>query len=481
MSDLLTLAADLVRIDSRSFVSNLAVAERIESELTGFEVERLDYVDPAGIAKRALVAHRGPAGGLALSGHMDTVPATGWDTDPWSGHTADGNLHGLGSTDMKGPVAACIFAARELPAHVPITLLFTTDEETSKQGARLIATNSALVRQVKPRAILIAEPTSLIPVRGHRSAIGFVVTATGIQAHSSTGKGRNANWALAPFVLDMRAIYERLRDDPTLHDQGYDPPFSDFNIVIDNFGAPVNMTVPKAEARIKFRYSASIDPAPILAAVREAAARHGLDLAIAAEGPPALVFDIGGGSTELMLVAPGSVNGGEPEIIDWVSLPWGVVSLAETEPQWPDAADRLRGYERMLQSVGPMLDAFGQRLAARGVTQVQMLGTSGTITTLASVELGLPGYDRRRVDGCAVNNAPLLALCRRIALQSVQERARVACIGPDRAELIVAGCAILEAILGRWPGGDVRVADRGIREGILRTLMGRDGVWAAGK
>lgn len=286
MSDLITLAADLVRIDSRSFVSNLAVAERIEAELGGFEIERLDYVDPAGVAKRALVAHRGGPGGLALSGHMDTVPATGWDTDPWSGQIADGHLHGLGSTDMKGPVAACIVAARALPDGVPITLLLTTDEETSKQGARLIASGSALVRQVKPTAILVAEPTSLIPVRGHRSAIGFVVTATGIQAHSSTGLGRNANWALAPFVLDMRAIYERLRDDPTLHDAGYNPPFSDFNIVIDNFGAPVNMTVPKAEVRIKFRYSARIDPTPIVTAVRDAATRHGLGLVIAAEGPP---------------------------------------------------------------------------------------------------------------------------------------------------------------------------------------------------
>ena len=176
MSDLITIAADLVRIDSRSFVSNLAVADRIEAELAGFDIERLDYVDPAGIAKRALVAHRGPAGGLALSGHMDTVPATGWDTDPWSGHIADGHLHGLGSTDMKGPVAACIVAARELPANIPITLLFTTDEETSKQGARLIATNSALVRQVKPRAILIAE----------KSRAGFIEQL----ARTPTPKGR---------------------------------------------------------------------------------------------------------------------------------------------------------------------------------------------------------------------------------------------------------------------------------------------------
>ena len=77
--------------------------------------------------------------------------------------------------------------------------------------------------------------------------------------------------------------------------------------------------------------------------------------------------------------------------------------------------------------------------------------------------------------------ARLLALCREIALKSTAERARVACIGSDRAELIVAGCAIVDAILSRWPGGGVRIADRGIREGILRTLMGRDGVWAAGR
>ena len=285
-SELLSLAADLVRLDSRSFVSNLGVAERIEAELAGFEIERLDYIDAAGVAKRALVAHRGPNGGLALSGHMDTVPATGWQDDPWSGRIANGRLYGLGSTDMKGPVAACIVAARNLPAGVPITLLITTDEETSKQGARLIASDSALVRRVRPTAILIAEPTSLTPVRGHRSAIGFIVTATGIQAHSSTGLGYNANWDLAPFLLDMKAIYQRLRDDPAMQDADYDPVFSDFNVVIDNFGAPVNMTVPKAEAKIKFRYSAKIDPTPILTAVREAAAHHGLALAEAPEGKP---------------------------------------------------------------------------------------------------------------------------------------------------------------------------------------------------
>jgi exopolyphosphatase/guanosine-5'-triphosphate,3'-diphosphate pyrophosphatase len=195
-------------------------------------------------------------------------------------------------------------------------------------------------------------------------------------------------------------------------------------------------------------------------------------------GPPGLVFDIGGGSTELMLLGP--AQGSEvPDILEFVSLPWGVVSLAETEPQWPTPDARLAAYDRMLGQLRPGLAEFAARLAARGVGPVQLLGTSGTITTLASVLLGLPGYDRRRVDGCLVDAAALASLCRNIGMASVADRARIACVGPDRAELIVAGCAILESILSCWPGGQVRVADRGIREGILRTLMARDGAWIA--
>lgn len=281
------LAASLVATDSRSFVSNLAVAELIEDALSRFDIERLDYRDPTGIVKRVLVAHKGPmGGGLALCGHMDTVPETGWLDDPWSGRIENGRLHGLGSTDMKGPLAACIMAARMLPDHVPVTLLITTDEETTKQGARLICSGSKLVREAKPEAILVAEPTGMIPVRGHRSSINFLAVATGIQAHSSTGKGRNANWDLVGFLADMKTLHVRLRDDPAYHDAAYDPVFSDFNCTIDNHGAPVNVTVPKASVRLRFRYSASIDPTWVIAAVREAAAGNGLDLTEAGEGPP---------------------------------------------------------------------------------------------------------------------------------------------------------------------------------------------------
>jgi acetylornithine deacetylase/succinyl-diaminopimelate desuccinylase-like protein len=113
------------------------------------------------------------------------------------------------------------------------------------------------------------------PVRGHRSSSNIVAVAEGVQAHSSTGRGRNANWALIPFLIDMRAIEERLRSDPAFRDDAYDPPFSDFNLIIDNHGTAVNVTAAKATARIKFRSSHSVPPGPILEQVRAAADRAG--------------------------------------------------------------------------------------------------------------------------------------------------------------------------------------------------------------
>jgi acetylornithine deacetylase len=201
-------------------------------------------------------------------------------------------LRGLGSTDMKGPLAAAIVAARALPASVPVTFLVTTDEETTKQGARVIAEHSVLARAARPSGILVVEPTRLRPVRGHRSHILFTCVAHGIQAHSASGLGRNANWDLIPFLAAMKTLFERLRADRSLQDEAYDPPFSDFNLVIDNHGTAVNVTVPVATARIKFRYSASVDPQPIRDAVHEAATRYGMSIAEAGEGsPPELPVD----------------------------------------------------------------------------------------------------------------------------------------------------------------------------------------------
>ncbi len=334
------LAADLVRIDSRSFLSNNPLADRIVAELEGFEIERLAFTDSRGVAKCVLVAHRGPSGGVALSGHMDTVPDTGWADDPFSGRIdADGVLHGLGAADMKGPLAACIVAAKGLPKNVPATLLITTDEETTKQGAKLIAEQSVLARKAAPRGIIVAEPTGMIPVRGHRSNIDFLAVAEGVQAHSSLGIGRNANWALIPFLVEMQGIHQRLRDDTALHDSAYTPPFSDFNLILDNHGAAVNVTVPVATARIKFRYSRSIDPTPVVTAVEEAARRAGIQLTVIRQGPPpetpadhpfirsvetatgrtAETRPFGTDASELQTLAPCAILG--PEVMDTAHSP----------------------------------------------------------------------------------------------------------------------------------------------------------------
>ena len=186
------------------------------------------------------------------------------------------------------------------------------------------------------------------------------------------------------------------------------------------------------------------------------------------DGPPALIFDIGGGSTELILVdaATAAIRG-------WISVPWGVVSLAETAPYDPPPGERATIYDAMMATVALHLDGFAATVAATAPGPLQLLGTSGTITTLASIALGLPSYDRRRVDGCTVAAAAMLDISAMLSCRSPVERAAVPGIGADRADLVVAGCAILEAIMAQWPSESLRVADRGIREGVLRTLMAR--------
>ena len=326
------LTAELVALDSRSSVSNLAVAERIEAALPGFDVDRVDYTDANGVAKRCLVAHRGPPGGYALSGHKDTVPDTGWQTNPWDPRVdAQGVMHGLGSVDMKGPVAACVMAALAVGPSVPATLLITTDEETTKAGARAVAASDA-ARRLGLTGIVVAEPTPLAPVRGHRSSINFLATAKGVQAHSSTGQGLNANWALIPFLAEMKTIHEKLRHDPALHDQAYAPPFSDFNLVVDNHGTAVNVNVPLASCRIKFRYSRSLDPKPILAegAPPELTLDHPLiQLARSLTGKPALTVPFGTDASELQEIAPCVILG--PGGIETAHTPFECVPLDQLD------------------------------------------------------------------------------------------------------------------------------------------------------
>ncbi|MDE8651088.1 Ppx/GppA phosphatase family protein [Novosphingobium album (ex Liu et al. 2023)] len=193
---------------------------------------------------------------------------------------------------------------------------------------------------------------------------------------------------------------------------------------------------------------------------------------------PAMIFDIGGGSTELVLIESTDTV---PRILDWQSVPWGVVSLTETcGPEGATAPARLERYRRMHGLVRDSFAGFAKRTASARESAscegaLRLLGTSGTVTTLASLHLDLPQYDRRAVDGLIVPADSMRAISERLSTMSIEERRELNCIGRERADLVVAGCAILEAILDLWPAARLGVADRGIREGILRGLISAHG------
>jgi exopolyphosphatase/guanosine-5'-triphosphate,3'-diphosphate pyrophosphatase len=188
---------------------------------------------------------------------------------------------------------------------------------------------------------------------------------------------------------------------------------------------------------------------------------------------PALIFDIGGGSTELILID--TDDDGPPRIKCWWSAPWGVVSLTESEGRdFADADERLAAYGRMKERVRHAFRRFAELLPPRD-GNIRLLGTSGTVTTLASVHLALPCYDRRAGDGLMMPVDSMRAVNHKLSRMSFAERSELPCIGHERADLVVAGCAILEAIMDIWPAQTLGVADRGIREGILRSLMAKDG------
>ena len=193
-------------------------------------------------------------------------------------------------------------------------------------------------------------------------------------------------------------------------------------------------------------------------------------------GRGAILFDIGGGSTELVLIERDpDVPGGPPVIKGWMSIPRGVVSIAE---QFGGRDVTAQSYARMVEEVAQFVAPFAAE-HGRDLRDMHMLGTSGTVTTLAGVHLNLPRYDRRRIDGVWMNDADISASIARLLGMSYQERVANSCISIERADLVLAGCAILDAIRNAFPMPRLRVADRGLREGMLVEMMREDGVLKA--
>ena len=192
-----------------------------------------------------------------------------------------------------------------------------------------------------------------------------------------------------------------------------------------------------------------------------------------------ILFDIGGGSSELVRLGRSSLAAGggppAPEIRAWASLPVGVVTLAE---RYGGVKVDHALFESMVADVGEHVGRFAEVHGKDLVLDaMHMLGTSGTVTTIAGVHLGLKRYERRHVDGCWLTGDQIATVLSRLLAMSYEERIASPCIGAERADLVLAGCAILEAIRRAFPCTRLRVADRGLREGILVQLMREDGVW----
>ncbi|SIR07057.1 MULTISPECIES: Ppx/GppA phosphatase family protein [unclassified Bosea (in: a-proteobacteria)] len=190
----------------------------------------------------------------------------------------------------------------------------------------------------------------------------------------------------------------------------------------------------------------------------------------------AIVFDIGGGSTEIIWLG-GRNEARDPaaRIREWASLPIGVVTVAERYGG-VDVGREL--FERMVADCAQALEPFAAKAArASGAAGFHLLGTSGTVTTVAGIHLGLPRYDRREVDGLWMQQDDVLSVIDRLIEMDYAARAANACIGRDRADLVLAGCAIFEAIRRAFPSERVRIADRGLREGILLRMMHEDRAW----
>lgn len=193
-----------------------------------------------------------------------------------------------------------------------------------------------------------------------------------------------------------------------------------------------------------------------------------------------VLFDIGGGSSEIAMIdlTDNRSNRLADHIKAWTSLPVGVVTLSERHG---GCLVTPAVFQAMVEEVDAMLADFDPpplpAFSGLGERRIHLLGTSGTVTTLAGLHLDLPRYDRRKVDGLWLSNEDVDRMLERLLSWDFEARAANPCIGADRADLVLAGCAILQSIRKRWPSERMRVADRGLREGLLNEMMAADGAW----
>lgn len=291
---------ELVAFESTSCLSNAPVSDYVEAKLRDldFVIERIEYRDEEGVQKVNIVGKKGDGiGGMAYFAHTDVVPADPWFTDehgPFEPRVRGDKLYGRGSCDMKGSIACALAAAEQFKASElkkPIYITCTADEEVGYGGAEHVVKRSKLYREMVEGDSngIIGEPTMLEVVYAHKGTFGFVATSKGRAAHSSTGKGINANLAMIPFLYEMKKIYDKTESDPNWLNDEFEPPTVTWNIGVNDHTTAINITPPQSVCTVYFRVMPGQDPEILLRWAREAAEANGLEFEVPRRAHPLYV------------------------------------------------------------------------------------------------------------------------------------------------------------------------------------------------
>lgn len=309
----LQYTSDLVAFGSISSRSNADVSDYVEKVLNRleFDTERIEYTDAAGVRKVNVVGKKGSGkGGLAYFGHTDVVPADPWfstEHGPFSPKVKDARLYGRGSCDMKGSIG-CILAAAEQfsrkSLRFPLYVTCTADEEVGYTGAAEVAKRSEFFREMVAGDTcgIVGEPTELQVVYAHKGTYGFEVVSRGRAAHSSTRHGLNANLAMIPFLVEMKAIHDETESDPAWQDERFDPPTISWNIGINDHTPAFNVTAPQSICTVYFRPMPGQKPETLLNRVRAAAERNGLEFHMHGAATPLFIDPKSELVTELLAI-----------------------------------------------------------------------------------------------------------------------------------------------------------------------------------
>ncbi len=363
---------ELIRFDSVSSKSNVPITDHVERLLKqrGFEVERLEYDDKLGVRKASVVGKLGPGtGGMAYFGHTDVVPASPWFTDqhgPFEPTIKEGKLYGRGSCDMKGSVACALAAVERIRAadlKRPVYITCTADEEVGYGGAQSVAKRSTLFREMIAGDTkgIIGEPTNLEVVYAHKGTFGFLATSIGKASHSSTKEGLNANLAMIPFLVEMKAIHDEVEADPAWRNPEFDPPTICWNIGINDHTHAFNITAPQSICSVYYRPMPGQNPQLLLDRARQAAERCGLQFEFRSGAMPLYMDPKSEFIQELvqladrpraMTVAFGTDGAMLTELKKMAVLGPGSIKQAHTWDEWIELDQLERGtalYEKLIR------------------------------------------------------------------------------------------------------------------------------------